>query len=159
MAAAAAAAATTLRRTAATAASASLVTRTALPGGIVQLALSAPPVNTLSRAMLSELRHHLEETAGDTAVRGVVLSSRCRAFSAGLDITEFRTPTEERFAGYLAAISAVFRALYLHPKPVAAAIVGAAPAGGCWLALLCDHRAMIDAPGAVIGLNETQLGG
>lgn len=51
-----------------------------------------------------------------------------------------------------------FCALYNHPKVTVAAITGASPAGGCWTALQCDYRVMVDAPGAVIGLNETQLG-
>jgi enoyl-CoA hydratase/carnithine racemase len=41
--------------------------------------------------------------------------------------------------------------------PVAAAIAGHAPAGGCVLALCCDYRIMASG-GFRIGLNETQVG-
>jgi 3,2-trans-enoyl-CoA isomerase len=48
--------------------------------------------------------------------------------------------------------------LYGFTKPTVAAVSGAAPAGGCWLALQCDYRIIVDNPKAIIGLNETQLG-
>ena len=41
--------------------------------------------------------------------------------------------------------------------PVAAAMAGHAPAGGCVLALCCDYRVMASGP-FTIGLNETQVG-
>ena len=41
--------------------------------------------------------------------------------------------------------------------PVAAALAGHAPAGGCVLALCCDYRVMAEGPFR-IGLNETQVG-
>ena len=41
--------------------------------------------------------------------------------------------------------------------PVAAAIAGHAPAGGCVLALCCDYRVMAEGP-YQLGLNETQVG-
>ena len=60
---------------------------------------------------------------------------------------------------YIKAVQDVFVELYNYPKPVIAAIGGAAPAGGCWLALQCDYRIMTNTvPNAVIGLNETKLG-
>ena len=55
-------------------------------------------------------------------------------------------------------VQEIFLQLYAFPKPVVAALTGAAPAGGCWLALLADHRVGVDDARAVIGLNETALG-
>ena len=52
----------------------------------------------------------------------------------------------------------VFLSLYGFPKPIVAAITGAAPAGGCWLALLADYRVGVDMDRYHIGLNETSLG-
>jgi enoyl-CoA hydratase/carnithine racemase len=60
----------------------------------------------------------------------------------------------------MSAWSAFFdaaRALAESPVPVAAAIAGHAPAGGCVLALCCDYRVMAEGPFA-LGLNETQVG-
>jgi enoyl-CoA hydratase/carnithine racemase len=49
------------------------------------------------------------------------------------------------------------RALARSPVPVAAAIAGHNPAGGCVLALCCDYRVMARGPFRM-GLNETQVG-
>jgi enoyl-CoA hydratase len=46
--------------------------------------------------------------------------------------------------------------LYGLPKPVVAAVSGAAVAGGCILALTADHRVL--KRGAPIGLNEVKIG-
>ena len=52
---------------------------------------------------------------------------------------------------------AAARDLASCPVPVAAAIAGHAPAGGCVLALCCDYRVMAEGPYR-LGLNETQVG-
>jgi enoyl-CoA hydratase len=49
-------------------------------------------------------------------------------------------------------------ALYLYPAPTVAAINGHAIAGGCILALCCDHRVATSLPAAKIGLNEVTIG-
>ena len=80
-------------------------------------------------------------------------------FSAGLDVPFLLSLGEDR-AALLSAWSAFFdaaRALVESPVPVAAALAGHAPAGGCVLALCCDYRVMADGPYR-IGLNETQVG-
>ena len=47
-------------------------------------------------------------------------------------------------------------ALYALPKPLVAAVTGAAVAGGCILALTADHRIL--GQGSPIGLNEVRVG-
>jgi len=99
--------------------------------------LSAPPVHVLSRAMLAQLDAALAAVEADAGVSAVVLaSSGPSVFSAGLDIREFAAPTSETaLREYSRAVRDVFLRLWVHAKPVIAAIRGAAPAGGCWLAL------------------------
>ena len=128
--------------------------------GIVAVVLNAPPANALGVEVLGALNAELRACVADGGVAGVVLASSAPAiFSAGLDIREMAGASEAAFARYWSEIQATFSTLYALPKPVAAAINGAAPAGGCWLALQCDHRVIAgDVPKAVMGLNEVALG-
>jgi len=52
----------------------------------------------------------------------------------------------------------LWRRIDRFPKPVIAAINGYALGGGCELAMSCHFRIMIDAPNAMIGLTELNLG-
>ena len=96
--------------------------------------------------------------AVEGGAHGIVLSGGEKVFSAGLDVPyllglETRDGVGAAWTCFLDAA----RALAASPVPVAAAITGHSPAGGCVLALCCDYRVMADGPYR-IGLNETQVG-
>ena len=121
--------------------------------------LNAPPVNALSSEVIGALTAALRAAAADASVRAVVLGTAQPAiFSGGLDIREMAGANEATFARFWGAIQELFLTLYPLGKPCVAAIDGASPAGGCWLALQCDHRVLLSEPRAVIGLNEVALG-
>lgn len=80
-----------------------------------------------------------------------------RIFSGGIDIAELYQPRHERLASFWSSLQDLWLTLYGLRKPSVAAINGAAPAGGCMLALCCDERVMLSSAGS-IGLNETKLG-
>jgi enoyl-CoA hydratase/carnithine racemase len=127
-------------------------------GSIVELRLARPPVNALDPVLCNDLRGALAETIAGGA-QGIVLSGGPKVFSAGLDVPHLLSLGEDR-AALFAAWSSFFdaaRALAESPVPVAAALAGHAPAGGCVLALCCDYRVMAEGPYR-IGLNETQVG-
>lgn len=127
-------------------------------GPVRELRLSRAPVNALDPALCGALAGALRQAADDGA-RGVVLSGGPKVFSAGLDVPHLLSLGDDR-AALAAAWEAFFdaaRALASAPMPVAAAIAGHAPAGGCVLALCCDYRVMARGPYR-IGLNETQVG-
>jgi enoyl-CoA hydratase/carnithine racemase len=135
----------------------SLIERTA-HGSIVELKLARPPVNALNPALCTELRNALADAIAGGAA-GIVLSGGPKVFSAGLDVPYLLSLGDDR-AALMAAWEAFFgaaRALAESPVPVAAALAGHAPAGGCVLALCCDYRVMADGLYR-IGLNETQVG-
>lgn len=132
-------------------------------GDIVEIRLARPPVNALDPALCIALVRTLE-AAIDEGARGVVLSGGEKVFSAGLDVPYLLSLGDDREA-LRAAWESFFsaaRALAASPVPVAAAITGHAPAGGCVLALCCDHRVMAHSTDPAkpfrIGLNETQVG-
>src|SRR6185369_14457158 len=135
----------------------SLVERIA-HGPIVELKLARPPVNALNPELCNDLREALAAAVRDGA-QGIVLSGGPKVFSAGLDVPFLLSLGDDR-AALMTAWSAFFdaaRALAETPVPVAAALAGHAPAGGCVLALCCDYRVMAEGPYR-LGLNETQVG-
>lgn len=125
--------------------------------GIATLALVRGRVNALDGAVVAELRNRLETLGADTEVRAVVLTGRGPFFSFGFDIPEFLDFSKADFAAYLAAFTELYTYLFLHPKPVVAALNGHAIAGGCMLALACDRRVMAVGK-AKISLNEISFG-
>lgn len=136
--------------------------------GIVELRLARAPVNALNPELCRDLCVALE-TALAAGARGIVLTAEPRpdgptVFSAGLDVPYLLSLGDDR-ARLRAAWESFFdaaRALAASNVPVAAAINGHAPAGGCVLALCCDYRIMAASPDPArplrIGLNETQVG-
>jgi len=124
--------------------------------GIHELRLARAPVNALDPALCAQLRDAIADAVASGA-QGLVLSGGPKVFSAGLDVPFLLTLDDaalrEAWEGFFLAA----RALADCPVPVAAALNGHAPAGGCVLALCCDYRVM--AAGEYrIGLNETQVG-
>lgn len=124
--------------------------------GIHELRLSCPPVNALHPALCSAIGDAIAGALAQDA-KGLVLSGGPKAFTAGLDVPHLLTldgtALRDAWEGFFLAA----RALAESPVPVAAALNGHAPAGGCVLALCCDYRVMATGPYA-IGLNETQVG-
>lgn len=130
---------------------------TAGQGAIRALKLARAPVNALNPGLCDALRDAID-TAVAQGVAGIVLAGGPKVFSAGLDVPHLLT-LEDRGALQAAweSFFAAARSLAGSPIPVAAALAGHAPAGGCVLALCCDYRVM--AAGSFrIGLNETQVG-
>lgn len=126
-------------------------------GSIVELRLARPPVNALDPALCTALEAAVP-AAVEGGARGLVLSGGERVFSAGLDVPcllamDSREALGAAWGGFLAAA----RALANAKVPVAAAITGHSPAGGCVLALCCDYRVMAEGDFR-IGLNETRVG-
>lgn len=132
-------------------------------GEIIELRLVRPPVNALDPGLCAGIRESLASAIGSGA-RGVVLSGGPSVFSAGLDVPYLMSLGEDREALTHAweAFFGAARALAASPVPVAAALAGHAPAGGCVLALCCDYRVMARSVDPArpfrIGLNETQVG-
>ena len=125
-------------------------------GHVLEIRLARPPVNALNPELLAALPAAFSP-AELRGVEGVVLSGGPKVFSGGLDVPHLlgldRAGLTAAWSGFFAAA----RAIAHCPVPVAAAIGGHSPAGGCVLALCCDYRVM--ARGAFrIGLNETQVG-
>ena len=132
-------------------------------GRIAEIRLARAPVNALDPDLCLALDAALRG-AIDGHVQAILLSGGPKVFSAGLDVPRLLALGDDRDALLQAwqGFFSVARTLAASPVPVAAALAGHAPAGGCVLALCCDYRVMARSPNPakpfMIGMNETQVG-
>lgn len=131
--------------------------RLSIEEGIAEVRLERGKVNALNEQVVDELAGCFRELANDAQVRGILLTGTGKFFSFGFDIPEFMGAPRVAFARYLEKFTGLYRDLFVHPKPVVAAINGHAVAGGCMLATACDARVMVK-ENAKIGLNEISFG-
>jgi enoyl-CoA hydratase/carnithine racemase len=114
-------------------------------------------VNALNEQLVDELNEQLLKLLEDQQTRAIILTGKGKFFSFGFDIPEFLGYSKESFLGYLRKYSSLCTLLFFCPKPVIAALNGHTMAGGCVLAVACDHRIMVSGK-AKIALNEINLG-
>ena len=124
--------------------------RQEVDGDVAVLTLANPPVNALGAALRASLDEALAQVIADQAIRAIVLAAEGKVFVGGADISEFGKPQHPP------SLPDVLERLDASPKPVVAAIGGAALGGGLELAMACHGR--IAAPSAKIGLPEIKLG-
>ncbi|MGF9905807.1 enoyl-CoA hydratase-related protein [Brevibacillus porteri] len=127
-------------------------------GHIGLITLNRPDeLNALNYDTLERLGNLIEQVRLDAKeIRVVMVKAEGRAFSAGADLKERRTLTEQQVRRNVRKIRDVFTALERLPQPTIAMINGFAFGGGFELALACDFRyAVADAK---MGLTEVSLG-
>ncbi len=126
-------------------------------GRLAVLRLDKARGNAIDEPLVLNLASAAAELAQDDAVRGVLLASaHPKLFCPGLDLVSLAEYDRQSMARFMTSFSVAVWALYGLPKPVVAAVSGAAVAGGCILALTADQRVL--RRGAPIGLNEVKVG-
>jgi enoyl-CoA hydratase/carnithine racemase len=125
--------------------------------GIVTLMIKRGKVNALNNTVIDEMRVLLKAFERDPEVRSIILTGSGKFFSFGFDIPEFLSFTKGQFREYLVNFTDLYTYIFSYPKPVVAALNGHTIAGGCMLALACDHRVMVSGK-ARISLNEIGFG-
>jgi enoyl-CoA hydratase len=125
-------------------------------GNVALLTLNRPAArNAVNGPVATALGGYLKQTEADDDIRAVVLaSSHETVFCAGADLAEMfkqNTTALSTAEGGFAGLAHAPRA-----KPWIAAVGGAAFAGGCELALVCDM--IVATPQARFGLPEVKRG-
>jgi methylglutaconyl-CoA hydratase len=127
-------------------------------GSAAWLTLCRPEAaNALSRAMVATLTTELKRLRSLPELTAVIVTGvEGKAFCAGADLKERMSMTLDQTREYLDQLSGLVGALADFPRPVIAAISGAALGGGLEIALACDFR--IADTSASVGLAEVRLG-
>lgn len=128
-------------------------------GDIAKLTLNRPDKrNAISTRMICDLQSVLDEVEQSKA-RVVIVIGAGKAFSAGMDLDMLaaigkQSPVENQEDSR--RMAKMFRRIWSFPKPMIAAVHGAALAGGCGIATLCDFT--LAAPEARFGYTEVKIG-
>jgi methylglutaconyl-CoA hydratase len=128
--------------------------------GIATITLNRPEKrNAISYELIADLIAALEQAAGSSSVRVVIVTGAGKAFCSGMDLENLKQLTgrsHEQNVKDSETMAQLFRALYDCPKPTIAAVNGAAIAGGTGLATLCDFTLAV--PEAKFGYTEVRIG-
>jgi enoyl-CoA hydratase/carnithine racemase len=111
-------------------------------GPIAVLTISHPAaLNALTWRMYEQLDSYLVELARDDTIRTIVLrGDGTRAFAAGTDIQQFKDFSAADGVDYEHRMDSIIDRVYNMPKPVIAAVHGAAVGAGLVLTTACDLR-------------------
>ena len=121
---------------------------------MLDLVMAGPGKNAMSSTLMEGLLTSLRG-AGD---QPILLRGDGDAFSAGLNLKEVVSLDASGMRRFLQTLEDLVEALFLHRGPTVACVNGHAIAGGCVLALCCDHRVVASGERIRIGLNEVALG-
>src|SRR5699024_6987950 len=109
---------------------------------IASLILNRPEKrNAFNNIMVKELKEAFAEIEKNEQIRVVLLKARGPVFSAGADLSYLEMLQGNTFEENLIDsqnLKELFYLIYTYPKPVIAQVEGAAIAGGCGLATVCD---------------------
>ena len=116
--------------------------------------------NALHPELVKQMKVKLSEIERDSNVKVLIITGEGKAFCAGADLEylnklkDYSTLENEKDS---ADLSELFLLIYNLPKPVIAAVNGAAIAGGCGLASVCDFI-VADELNASFGYSEVKIG-
>ena len=116
--------------------------------------------NALHPELVKQMKAKLKEIEKDKSVKVLIITGEGKAFCAGADLEylndlkNYSSLENEKDSTELAEL---FLMIYNFPKPVIAAVNGAAIAGGCGLASVCD-LIVADEENSKFGYSEVKIG-
>jgi len=128
-------------------------------GAVATITLNRPDKrNAISTQMIDELLAALNAVEVSTA-RAAIITGTGSAFCSGMDLEALKGLAQQSPAQNMDdshRMARMFRRLWSFPKPLIAAVNGAAIAGGCGIATLCDFTLAV--PEAKFGYTEVRIG-
>ena len=116
--------------------------------------------NALSPELILQFKIKLKEIKNDESVKALIITGEGKSFCAGADLKylnqlkDYSTIENQKDSQNLAEF---FLMLYNMPIPTIAAVNGAAIAGGCGLASVCDFI-VADKSNSKFGYSEVKIG-
>ena len=130
--------------------------------GIVTITMDmdGQSANTMSEQYNRLMTETVARLEAEKDMTGVVIASAKKTFFAGGDLNGLLAAevADLEYFNNLEEKKGLLRRIEKLPVPVAAAINGAALGGGFEICLACNHRVILDSPGAITGLPEVTLG-
>jgi len=128
-------------------------------GATALLTLNRPDKrNAISYELMNELLAALKEVEQSEA-QVLILTGAGKAFCAGMDLDNLKSLTGRTVDENVKdseTMARLFRSIYDFPRPTIAAVNGAAIAGGCGIATLCDFT--LASREAKFGYTEVRIG-
>ena len=116
--------------------------------------------NALHPELVKQMKVKVKEVAEDESVKVLIITGEGKAFCAGADLeylNEMRNYSSMQNEKDSRELADLFLMIYNFPKPVIAAVNGAAIAGGCGLASVCDII-VADELNTKFGYSEVKIG-
>ena len=116
--------------------------------------------NALHPEMIKQVKEKLEQIKDSDSIKSLIITGAGKAFCAGADLVylnklkDYSSIENEEDSRMLAEM---YMNIYQFPKPTIAAVNGAAIAGGCGLATVCDII-IADSEHAKFGYSEVKIG-
>jgi methylglutaconyl-CoA hydratase len=127
---------------------------------ILTITLNRPEKrNALNSELVNELKNTLFQAEEESSIKAVVLKGEGEAFCAGADLAYLQGLQHNSYDENLqdsTSLMELFKQIFEYPKPIIACVHGAALAGGCGIATVCDFA--IAAEDASFGYTEVRIG-
>ena len=127
-------------------------------GPVGYLTLNNPQkINALSKTMIGEIMHALDEVALDESINVLVIRAAGKHFCAGHNLSEIVDGGLKEYKFVFDQCTRMMQMIHEIPQPVIAQVQGIATAAGCQLVAWCDlaiaeEGAQFATPGVKIGL-------
>ena len=113
-------------------------------------------MNTFSSEMARELNQALIQLDNDKGIRVVVVKGAGKAFSVGIDVSEFFGKSQREYKEWVGLMEQMNHVIACMKKPVIASVHGFAVANGAGLLAACDLAVV--AAGTKIGATAINVG-